>query len=121
MLSNLPLSFSMVSGIMSCLLFLMGMYLEKDKKKSKMILLWAVTFLTVSFTGLEWAFWLEGYNMFQLIFRFTFPLIVYFAVWLGFVIWLFESRAERRIWIILIIVLTIIVIISVNCMNCIRF
>jgi hypothetical protein len=82
--------------------------------------LWACLFLAGSFAGLEWAFWLEGYNMFNLVFEFTFPLIVYFGVWFGFIIWLFETRKERKVWIILSILLIIVVLIAVNCMNCLK-
>jgi hypothetical protein len=118
MLSNLALSFSIVAGVMSCLLFVLGIYLEKEKRKSRILLLWACLFLASSFVSLEWAFWLEGYNMLKLVFEFTFPLVVYFTVWFAFIIWVFESRKERKVWIVLGILLIIAVVIAINCMNC---
>ena len=118
MIPEIAISFSIVSGIMACLLFIFGMYLEKNKKKSRIILLWACLFLAGSFAGLEWAFWLAGYNMFSLFFNLNFPLVVYFGIWFGFVIWLFESRKERKVWIILLILLIIVTFIAMNCMNC---
>ena len=120
MIPDMAISFSVVSGFMACLLFIFGMYSEKNKKKSRIILIWACLFLAGSFTGLEWAFWLEGYNMFNLVSKFTFPLIVYFGIWFGFIIWLFESRKERKVWIILLILLIIMILIAVSCMNCIQ-
>jgi len=118
MLPEMAISFSLVSGIMACLLFIFGMHSVKDKKKSRIILIWACLFLAGSFAGLEWAFWLAGYNMFNLVLQFTFPLIVYFGIWFGFIIWLFESRKERKVWIMLLILLIITTLIAMNCMNC---
>ena len=119
MIPEIAISFSLVSGIMACFLFIFGMH-EKNKKKSRNILIWACLFLAGSFAGLEWVFWLIGYNMFNLVLKFTFPLIVYFGIWFGFIIWLFESRKERKIWIILLVLLIIMVLIAMNCMNCIH-
>jgi len=120
MFANIAISYSLIAGIMSSLLFIVGMYLEKDKKKSKIILIWACLFLASSFAGLESAFWAEGYNIFELVFGLNFPLDYYFIVWLGFIIWLFESRKERKIWIILLILLIIATIFAINTMEGIR-
>ena len=120
MFANLTLSYSLISGIMSCLLFIFGMYSEKDKKKSKIILIWACLFLASSFAGLESAFWVQGYNIFELVLKLNLPLVYYFIVWFGFIIWLFESRKERKIWVILLILLIIATVFAVNCMNCIK-
>jgi len=120
MFANLALSYSLISGIMSCLLFILGMYLEKDKKKSRIILIWACLFLASSFAGLESAFWAEGYNIFELFFNLNLPLVYYFIVWFVFIIWLFESRKERKIWIILLILLIIVSIIAMNTMEGIK-
>ena len=120
MFANLALSYSLISGIMSILLFIVGMYLEKDKKKSRMILIWACLFLASSFAGLESAFWAEGYNIFEVIWGINLPLVYYFIVWLVFIIWLFESRKERKIWIILLILLIITIIFAMNTMEGIK-
>ncbi len=119
--TNILLVFSVMSGLMSILLFVFTIFLEKDKKKSKIFLLWAVLFLISAFAAAEYAFWLEGYNLFDFIFNFNFPLTVYFGVWLAFVIWLFETRKERKLLVILLGLLVIGIIVAVNCMNCIRF
>ena len=120
MFSNLPLAYSLIAGLMACFLFILGIFLEKEKKKSRLLLIWACLFLAGSFVGLESAFYAEGYNIFELVLNFNLPLVSYFAIWFGFIIWLFEYRKERKIWVILLILLVITVILAMNCMNCIR-
>jgi hypothetical protein len=120
MITSVALSYSIISGLMACLLFVMGLVWIKDKKKSKIILIWACLFLAVSFAGLESALWSQGYNMFDLVLNFDFPLTVYFIIWFAFIIWVFETRKERKIWIILLILLTITTVIAMNCMNCVK-
>jgi len=120
MFTDLPLSYSIIAGLMACFLFILGIFLEKEKKKSRILLIWACFFLAISFAGLESAFYAEGYNMFELVFNLNLPLVSYFAVWFAFIIWLFESRKERKIWIILLILLITVVIIAMNCMNCLH-
>ena len=121
MMQNIVISYSIVAGIMASLLLVFSLFFEKNKKRSRILLIWAVLFLASSFATSEYAFWLEGYDLFQLVFSFNFPLIVYFAIWFAFLVWVFESRKERKIWMILFILLVITVIIAVNCMNCISF
>lgn len=121
-MSSLPaLSFSLIAGFMACLLYIAGLYLEKNKKKSTIILIIASIFLWASFTGLEWGFWIEGQNMFELFFYPIVPLIFYFMVWCGFLIWVFEGRGQRKIWVVMLIIAAILVFIAINCMNCIHF
>jgi hypothetical protein len=120
MIPNVALTYSIVSGLMACLLFIGGMFFEKDKKKSKFILIWGCLFLAGSFAGIESALWSSGYNMFNLILNFNFPLTVYFIIWFTFIIWLFETRKERKVWIILLILLIVTTVIAMNCMNCLH-
>lgn len=121
MLTNIVLVYSLLAGMMSILLLVFTLFFEKNKKRSKALLIWSILFLAASFTASEYAFWLEGYNLFMLILKFNFPLIVYFGIWLAFIIWLFEKRKERKIWIIFFILLVAAVLVAINCMNCIRF
>jgi len=114
MLYLLALSISAIPGLMAIVLFYFGLK-EKNNRKATIISILAVLFLGASFGGLEWSFYLLGYNMFTF---FAFPLIAYFAVWFLFIIWVFESRKQRKIWIIFLIALVILVLIAVNCMNC---
>ena len=121
MIQDIIISYSLVAGIMASLLLVFSLFLEKNKKRSRILLVWSVLFLASSFAMSEYAFWLEGYNLFELVFSFNFPLVVYFAIWFAFLIWIFESRRERKIWIILFILLIITLIIATSCMNCISF
>jgi len=119
-MTNILIGYSIISGVMASLLIIFSLFFEKNRKKSRNLLIWAVLFLAGSFAVSENAFWQEGYNLFSLVLNFNFPLVVFFAIWFGFLIWIFEMRKERKIWIILLILLIITVIIAVNCMNCIR-
>jgi len=113
--------YALLSGIMSISLFVFTMFFEKDKKKSRILFIWSVLFLASSFGVSEYALWTEGYNLFEMIFKFNFPLIAYFCIWFAFLIWLFESRGERKVWVALLVILLVVIVIAMNCMNCIRF
>ncbi len=124
MLYLLALSISAVAGLMSIAVFFLGLKesplddrrsSSTSRKKSRNLLVWAVLFLGSSFGGLEWSFYLLGYNMFTF---FAFPLAAYFAVWFGFVIWVFERIHERRIWVAFLIALMTLTVIALSCMNC---
>lgn len=120
-ISTIILGYSIVAGMMASLLLAFTLFFEKNKKKSKILLVWAVLFLVSSFATSEYALWQEGVDLFKMVFSFNFPLFVYFGVWFAFLIWIFETRKERKVWIILMILLIATVIIAVNCMDCIRF
>ncbi len=106
---------ALLSGIMSVVLFYMGLTRDSDK-----VLLWAVIFLGVSFGMFEWSLWLSGKDMFRLFFSFTFPLVSWFLAWFAFVIWLFEERGKRAYWVALLIVLAVLTLVAVNCMDCLH-
>lgn len=119
-INNILLIYSLLAGIFSILLFIFTLFFEKDKKRSKILLIWAVLFLAASFAASEYAFWVEGVYLFDLIFKFNFPLISYFAIWFAFMVWLFESKRERTIWMIFTIALILLTIAALNCPDCIR-
>jgi len=119
MSSIIALPLSIISGVMACLLFFLVLLTER-KKRSIALAVWACLFLAASFAGLEWLFWLEGYNIFDFIFGINGPLIFFFVVWVAFVIWLFEEKKRRKVWIILLIITAIWILVSVNCMSCLR-
>jgi len=108
-------------GCYKCYYFTFSIFLEKNKKKSRNYLIWAVLFLAASFAAIEYAFWVEGVYLFNLIFGFNFPLISYFLIWFAFTTWVFETRKERKIWVIFLILLIIVTIAALACPNCIRF
>jgi cation transport ATPase len=127
-LQNIILVYSLLAGIMSILLMTFTIFFEKngkqnknDKKHSRALLIWSVLFLASAFAASEYAFWLEGYNLFEFVLGFNFPLVAFFGVWFAFLVWLFESRGERKIWVLLLVVLVVVVLLAVNCMNCINF
>ena len=124
MLYQIALVLAVIAGIFAVLLFHLG--LKEDpiddrrssyrfKKKSRWLFIWAVLFLGASSGGLEWAFYLLGYNIFTF---FAFPLIAYFAIWFAFIIWIFERKKERWLWILFLLLLIAITIISFACTNC---
>lgn len=119
MLWILALAIAAIAGAMSITLFYAGLKVEHAKQHkphtARNLFIWAVLFLGAAFGGLEWSFYLLGYNMFTF---FAFPLVAFFAVWFGWVIWLFERRGERRIWIAFLIALAILTIVAFNCTNC---
>jgi len=119
--SNVVVGLSIVAGVMASLLIIFTLFFEKNKKKSRMLLLWGVLFLASSFATAEYALWLENFDLFQLVLSFAFPFVVFFAVWFLFLIWLFESRGKRKVWIVLLVLLIIVALIAVNCMDCVRF
>ena len=117
MLWVLALAIALIAGGMSITLFHTALRHPqgKTKKDVRNILVWSILFLGASFGGIEWAFFLLGYNLFTF---FAFPLIAFFAVWFAFIIWTFEMRKERRVWIAFFIALIALITIAVNCMNC---
>lgn len=118
MISHIISSMSVISGLMSVFLFLIGAFFEKDKKKSSIILFFGCLFLLASFSEIEYALWLEGINIFDLIKAPIVPFVFYFVVWIIFIIWIFESRNQRKYWVFALLILSIIILISINCMNC---
>ena len=119
MLWVLALAIALIAGAMSITLFYTGLKIEHNGKHkphvARNLLIWAVLFLGACFGNIEWTSWLLGYNMFTF---FAFPLVAFFAIWFGWVVWLFERRGERRIWVAFLAVLAILTAVAVNCMNC---
>ena len=111
---------SLLAGIFSITLFVFTVFFEKDKKKSKVMLVWAVLFLAAAFAVIEYSLWLEGFYLFDIIKTFNFPMLSYFTIWFAFIVWLFESRGERFVWIAFAIALLVLTAVAVNCPNCIR-
>jgi len=118
----LALSIALIAGAMSITLFFSGLKLEQlrrsKEKAARNLFIWAVLFLGAAFGGIEWAFYLLGYNLFAF---FAFPLVAFFAIWFAFIVWLFERRGERKIWIAFLVALAVLTVIATNCMNCLAF
>jgi FtsH-binding integral membrane protein len=120
-LSDVELVYALLAGIMSIALTIVGAFFEKDKKRGTRILIWAALFLAIAFGASENALWNEGYNLFEIVLGFNFPLVAFFGVWFAFLAWLFESRGERKVWVALLVALIVLVVVAANCMNCINF
>ena len=120
-IQNIILVYAILSGMMSIALTVFTIFFEKNKKRSRTLLIWASLFLASSFAVTEYAFWIEGYNLFNFVLLFNFPLVVFFVTWFTFLIWLFESRGERNVWVLLLVLLVVVVLIAMNCMNCLNF
>jgi hypothetical protein len=118
---SIILVYSMLAGLMSIGLTLLALFFEKDKKRSHAFLVWAAIFIAASFATTEYAFWLEGINLFTFVLGFNFPLLCFFLIWFGFIAWGFESRGERKTWIVLLALLVIVILVAIYCMDCVKF
>lgn len=107
------LLYSGLAGIMSIALIFYSI-----KKKSEEYFLISLAFLIVSWSGIEWYYWLNGQNLFTLVFTPIVPLASYFVLWSGFVIYIAEKHFKRRDWVAFLAVVGIIIIIAHFCMNC---
>ncbi len=119
-ITDILIVYSLLAGFFSIALFIFTLFFEKDKKKSRALFIWAILLLAAAFAASEYALWLEGVYLFDLVFKFNFPLISYFTIWFAFIIWLFESRKERNVWIIFAVALALLTIVALNCPDCIK-
>lgn len=107
------LIYSIVAGFMSVVLMLYSI-----EKKDEHFFVFSLMFLIISWSGIEWALWLQGYNLFQLVLTPIVPLASYFVGWTLFVIFVSEKYFKRRYWIAFLIVIGFFIWISTFCMNC---
>lgn len=115
-------SLSLLAGIMAVMLFAFSLFVEKNKRRSRNFLIWAVLFLAAAFAAAENAMWREGIYLFYItILRPSFPIVSYFAIWFAFVIWIFETRRERKLWVLFLVLLIILSLAALACPDCIRF
>ena len=105
--------YSLLAGFMSVLLMVYAI-----EKKNEYFFVFSLMFLIISWSGIEWALWLKGYNLFEMVFTPIVPLASYFAGWTVFVIFISEKHFRRRYWIAFLIVLAFFIWISTFCMNC---
>lgn len=118
--TDVVITYALLSGGMSVLLTLFTLFFERNKKRSRHLLIWSALFLAASFAATESAFWMEGRNLFEFTFS-NFPILSFFLIWFGFYIWVFETRGERKVWVILMIALIVMVAAAMSCMDCIVF
>ena len=118
MLNYIPLVYSIIAGAMSIALFYLSL---TNRELRKPLYIFSLVFLIASWSGIEWALWIAGYNLFELVLFPVVPLDFFFLSWIAFVIWYGEYIKERKIWIYFIISLVAIYIIATFCMDCLRF
>jgi hypothetical protein len=107
-------TYSILAGFMSCILMVYSI----DKKRKDMFLA-SLAFTIASWGGLEWGFWMLGYDMFKLVYMPVVPLTMFFVIWTGFIIYTSEKVFKKReYWIAFLAVLIIISIIANFCMDC---
>ena len=119
-ITNAILTLSLIAGLMSVLLFVFSIFVEKNQKRARKFLIWAVLFLAATFAAVENAMWQEGVYLFTLVLNLNFPIVSYFAIWFVFIFWMFETRKERKIWIVFAVLLVLLTLAAVNCPNCLR-
>ncbi|MBI2584093.1 MAG: hypothetical protein HYW25_05480 [Candidatus Aenigmarchaeota archaeon] len=113
MLWALALAIAGIAGVAAIALYYKG--LNEKGRRGIILLIWATLFLGASMGGIEWAFYLLGYNLFTF---FAFPLFAYLIVWFAFVVWVFESRGQRKIWLAFLAAVILLTIIALACTNC---
>ena len=86
---------AIVAGFMSVLLMLYSI-----EKKNDHFFLFSLMFLIISWSGIEWALWLKGFNLFEMVLTPIVPLASYFVGWTVFVIYVSEKYFKRKYWII---------------------
>lgn len=107
------LIYALVAGFMSVLLMVYAI-----EKKNEPFFVFSLMFLIISWSGIEWALWIKGYNLFELVLTPIVPLASYFVGWTLFVIYVSEKYFKRRYWVTFLIVVGFFIWISTFCMNC---
>ncbi|MFH1294899.1 MAG: hypothetical protein ABIH90_03090 [Candidatus Aenigmatarchaeota archaeon] len=116
-----PLFLSFFSVLISIALIISTIFFKPRIAKEWILLVWAAVFLGVGFGLIEYAVWVDGANLFEIVFSPSFPLLAFFGAWFGFLIWLFEKHGKRKVWMILLAILVVLVVVAVNCMDCVKF
>jgi hypothetical protein len=113
MLSQVGLLYSLIAGILTIALIFYSI-----KTKSESVFLISLMFLIISWSGIEWALWSAGHNLFTLVFEPIVPLASYFVGWSILVIYLAEKNFKRRDWVAFLLVVATIIAIASVCMDC---
>ena len=113
MLYAIGLTYSIIAAVIS--LFLLNIAL-KDKDEKCFLL--SLLFVFGSWSGIEWAAWLLGDNLFHLVLEPIIPLASFFLSWTLLIIYLSERRFKRRDWIGFLVVVFIIWQVARLCMDC---
>jgi hypothetical protein len=110
---SVGLLYSLISAILTIALIFYSI-----KKKSEPMFLLSLMFLLISWSGIEWALWLEGFNLFTLVFQPIVPLASYFVGWSIFIVYLSEKYFSRWVWMAFLSIIIAISIVAPMCMDC---
>jgi len=113
MLYTIGLTYSVIAAMIS--LYFLGYALRKKNEKYFLI---SLLFVLVSWSGIEWALWLLGYNLFHLVLAPIVPLASFFIAWTLLIIYFAETKFKRRDWVLFLGVVFVIWQIARVCMDC---
>lgn len=116
MIYTIGLLYSFIASVIS--LYLLDRAL---KNKDEITFLFSLLFILVSWSGIEWALWILGHNLFELVLQPIVPLASFFLVWTMFIIYIAETKFKRRDWILFVGAVAVISIIARLCMDCVKF
>jgi len=94
-LAQVGLAWALLSGMLVTLCFYLS---SKNGKEGISWYRWALAFLIAGWSGMEWALWQDGYDMFALMLKPIMPLNLFFAIFIGFAIWRGEELKARKTW-----------------------
>ena len=114
MIHLVGLTYSIIAAVFSALF----MYLAIQKKSERIFII-SLILLLVSWSGMEWALWLLGHDLFKLVVEPIVPLATFFLVQTLIVIYLSEKNFRRRDWIGFVAAIAVLSVIAYFCMDCI--
>ncbi len=113
MIFAVGLTYALIAALAS-LLFLHHALVKENER----LFLMSLLFVLVSWSGIEWALWLLGQNLFKLVLKPIIPLASFFIVWTLTIIYLAEKKFRRRDWVLFLAVIAVISAIASKCMDC---
>ena len=114
MIHLIGLTYSIIAAIFSAFF----MYLAIQKKNERIFII-SLILLLVSWSGMEWALWILGHDMFKLVVEPIVPLAAFFLVQTLIVIYLSEKTFKRRDWVFFVSAIAAVSAIAYFCMDCI--
>jgi len=113
MLYTVGLTYSIIAAIFS--FFLLNLAVRKRNEKYFLL---SLLMVLASWSGIEWALWLLGYNLFHLVLEPIVPLASFFVAWTLAIIYFAETKFKRRDWVIFLGIVGVIWLIARVCMDC---
>lgn len=111
------LAYSLLTGLFA----FYTLHVSMTTKNKKIFYIWFLVFTIASWSGIEWFYWLSGYDMFNLILYPAVPLDFFFLSWIAFAGWYGKKIMQIDIFKIWLVVLGVIFAVARVCMNCVHF